>query len=185
MAGELNKRRLTTILVLLLTISKTTLLASSSHQDPLEKYKAAIDFIVSDQECLKGFLFLIGKRTTRKKLPSRYLSNKLPSIKVTRYLYSGNIKDEHFLCAKKKRLKEERITINDTLVGLSVDNSNSKFLLYFSKAEENYLECTIVKYKKQANKFITNTRFGKVVKVQFCFENNRIKTSKVSLQLAG
>ena len=149
----------------------------------VEYYVKAIDLISKDQDIRKGFVFLKGRKALHKK----NFYNGMFRIKINDFLYTPDFDVPNLICFDSKELVEDlNIDEKTSLKTLSTEN-NYKFVVFFSKMTSNYFECKIVSSVDSTidNDYFIRTRFGKVLKLYFCIENNRIIKHDMKLFMAG
>lgn len=142
----------------------------------IEVYQNAIDFISRNQELRNGFEFLAEK----KKIGKKFFKDGKYKLKVCDEVYMIDMHANNSLCAYSE---VNQLDSNIKLNTLSICPEDYKFMVYFSVSGGQYLECKIVPRYNTAidENYSIRTRFGRVMKLQFCTENNQIVKYKMSL----
>ena len=156
------------------------------HYDQVNSssYANAVEFICTNKDVKSGLLFLEDKEKLNKHF---YINGRL-KLKVSEFLYEPEYKDGDFTCIDSLvKMKDLKAVEKMPLKNLSTIQNRYKFIVFFSKLVGNYLECKIVSAcdPKIDGNYIARTRFGKVLKLRFCLENNEIKNYKMELVTAG
>jgi hypothetical protein len=170
------------IIPFLCTIGYFTLNFQKTHNSPIYLeclegqlpivYQMCFDTMLTDTNINKGFYFLL------KKHKKKYKFKKINPADIHISRYQFNVDD---YCNNYTSFSEEYDTIN-----VNDNVFKPRFQLFFSNFQRNTIECIIADYHQEFNNdFWRYTRFGKMIKIRFCFQNKKISNISVELRMAG
>lgn len=173
-----------TVFIFLISTGLTNGINDLLKNDDILVYNTIIEYMRSDVQIREKLSLLLGKN----KVPNKYICKGKLNVQVARFLYENIIQNDNSQCAMYGNMRNETIIEKEKLATLSANGIKGKsFLLYFSRINRKYVECKIIQNhrKRSEERFYTNTRFGKVLILQICTENNTIDNVSMSLVTAN